>query len=63
MKDKFPPTGGGVNIFRNALKSDVPVVKMGHGLNQMLQRPSEPIESPDNEVIPFPDILQPRFKG
>jgi hypothetical protein len=52
VKDQFSPTGGGVNIFRNALKSDVPVVKMGHGLNQMLQRPSEPIKPPDNEGIP-----------
>ena len=58
MKDQFPPTGGGINLFRDALKSDVPVVEMGNCFNEMFEGAAQPIQPPDNEGIPFPDILQ-----
>ena len=35
MKDKLPPTGGGINIFRNALKPDFPVVELSEVAPQL----------------------------
>jgi hypothetical protein len=57
MKDEFSPTGGSINIFRNALKPDFPVVKFGYCLNEMLERPSQPIKTPDNEGVPQGDRI------
>jgi hypothetical protein len=37
MKHEFPPTGGGVNIFRNALKPYFPVVEAGNGFNEVFE--------------------------
>jgi hypothetical protein len=37
MKDQFPPTGGGINIFRNTLKPYVPVVEAGDGFNEVFE--------------------------
>jgi hypothetical protein len=37
MKDQFLPAGGGINIFRNALKPYFLVVETGNGFNEVFE--------------------------
>jgi len=57
MKDELPPTGGGINIFRNTFKPYLPVIETGDSFNEVFQRPAEAIKPPDNEGIPQGDRI------
>ena len=58
MEDQFPPAGGRIDAFRQTLKANVPVVKLGESLNEVLEGTAKPIEAPDHEDIPFPEEIQ-----
>ncbi len=38
MKDEFSPTSSCVDILGDALKANFSIVKLGDGVNEMLQR-------------------------
>ena len=38
MKDRLSPTRRGINVFREALKSDLSVVEVGDCFNQVFER-------------------------
>lgn len=47
---------GGINVFRDALKANFPVIEVCDGFDKAFEGTSEPIQSPHNERIPFSDI-------
>jgi hypothetical protein len=44
MKDEFPSGCGCIDIFRNAFKAYLSVVKFGDGLNEMFERSAKPVK-------------------
>ena len=58
MENEFPAAGGGVDVFRQALKSDVSAVQFSDPLNEVFEGAAKAIKSPDNQGIPSPDVIQ-----
>ena len=61
MENEFPATGGGVDVFRQALKANVSVVQISNPLNEVFERSAQPVKPPDNEGITLPYIQTVRF--
>ena len=57
MENEFPATGGGVDVFRQALKANVSVVQISNPLNEVFERSAQPVKPPDNEGITLPYIV------
>lgn len=58
MEDQLATTGGGIDLLREALEPDPAAIELGQQVNQGSKGTAQTIESPDNEDIPFPDMLQ-----
>jgi hypothetical protein len=58
MKNEATATGFGFDPFRQRPKSDAASMKTRHALDQMFERPSESIESPNDERVTRPKMSQ-----
>ena len=58
MEDEFPAAGGGINLFGETLKADIPAVQFSNALNEIFEGAAKPIKPPDNERIPIPDVVE-----
>jgi hypothetical protein len=54
VEDELAAGGGGVDLLSQALEADPPLSELRHDFDQVLQRPPQAIEPPDDEGIPFP---------
>ena len=63
MKDQFSPAGGGINVLGQAFEAYPPLLKSSHRGDQMRQGATQPVESPDNKGIAFPNIAECLFQS
>lgn len=54
MEDEFSAAGRGVNLLGQAPEADPPLRERVHQLDQVRERPSEPVKSPDDEHVAGP---------
>lgn len=57
MEDHFAARGRRVDLFGQATKADSPIMDVGHGSNQKLERPTEAIKAPDDDGISRPSVV------
>ncbi len=50
------PRGHRINLLGDALETDAPLIQSGDHLDEVRERPSQPVESPDDEHIASADI-------
>ena len=58
MENEFSATSCGIDVFRQALKSDVSTVQLGDPLNEVFEGAAKAIQPPDDERIPAPDVAE-----
>ena len=46
MKDEFPTTGCGVDVFREAFKADVSAVQIGDPLDEVFEGATQAVKPP-----------------
>jgi len=51
MQKQFPAGGGRIDIFLEAFKTDILLIKKMNELNQMPKRPSEPVKLPNDHSV------------
>jgi hypothetical protein len=58
MENEFPAARCGVNLLGQALKADLPAIKLGYPLDEIFERAAKPVKPPDDEGIPRPDVVE-----
>ena len=58
MEDEFATWGGGIDVFSEAAKSNVALLKFAHHLNEMVEGATQSIQLPDDEDITAASKLQ-----
>src|SRR5215204_1048771 len=58
MKDKLSPTGRCIDVLLKGLKPHSPVMKLGHGVDEVSEGASKPVKPPDNEGISFSQVAE-----
>jgi hypothetical protein len=53
VEDQLPAGGRRVDRLSDRTESDPTSVQSGHGLDEVLQGPPQPIEPPDNDRVAF----------
>jgi hypothetical protein len=56
VEDELPPGGGGVDLLRDALKANLPVVQLCDALNEVFEGAAEAIQFPDNQGVARPNV-------
>jgi hypothetical protein len=58
MKDQFSSAGCGIDVLGQALKAYPPFVKGSDGVDEVSQRPAQPIQPPDNEGVALSEVAE-----
>ncbi len=58
MEAQFAAVGGGVQPFLQAREAYISVFQLFHYLDQVLERPAQPIQPPDHQAVTWPGIGQ-----
>jgi hypothetical protein len=58
MEDQLTATGGCINRFLQAFESYTSLFQHSNRFDEVFQRTTESIQSPDDQRVPFPDIVQ-----
>ena len=58
MEDELAPGCGGIDLLGQALEANAALGQCRDHLDQVLERPTQAIETPDDERIPFPEIAE-----
>jgi len=56
VEDQLPPARGGVDLLGEALKPHAPGVQGRDGLDEVFEGAAKPVEAPDDEGIPGPQL-------
>jgi len=51
MKDEFPATSRGVNVFSEAFETNLSLIQGSYGFYQVFERSAQTIKSPDHQRI------------
>lgn len=58
MKNETSAWGGGIDVLLEALEPDASLLEHGDGLDQMLQRSTQPVEAPDDKSVSAPKVIE-----
>jgi hypothetical protein len=58
MEDQLAPWGGRVDLLRQTLEANAALRERRHDLDQVPQRPTQPIEPPNDKGVPVPEIAK-----
>ncbi len=60
VKDQPPAGGGGVNALLHRFEAHSPGFQLPDGLDQMWQRPTQPVQAPHHQRVPRPQVIKHR---
>lgn len=58
MEDELAAGGGGIDLLGETFEANSPPLQLGDGLDQVLERAAQPIESPDDQGVALPYIRE-----
>ena len=56
MEDELPATGRGVDLLLQRPEANAPAGKVKHRVNKMRQGAAKPVQPPDNQGVPGPQV-------
>ena len=55
---ELPSGGGGVDCLGDRFEADLAALKAGYRLDEMSKGAAKPIQTPDNQTVPLPQVAQ-----
>jgi hypothetical protein len=58
VEDELPAAGRRVDLLGEALEADAPRVEVGDGPDEVLEGAAQPIQAPDAQGVPLPQVRE-----